>query len=608
MSNKKINKMPLGDASTKFLIKRLFRDYVSTQLVKIGLSLLAMTIVAGSTVMLARQMEPIINDIFLNQNEELLLPIALSVVVIFFVKGLATFAQSMLMQHVGLEIIARIQTQLFKKLMRTDLAYFHEESSGNLVSRFTNDANMLKGVVSNTLTSIGKDSLTAIGLVGMMFYQDWFLATIAFAAFPTAILPIAKTGRRIRKVSTNTQETLGLLTTRLDEAFQGIRHVKAYNMEDHETQRVSDTIHKVLRLNLKSARTSSILSPIMETLGGIAIAIVIVYGGNEVIQGTKDPGSFFAFITALLLAYEPIKKLSKLNASMQTGLAAAHRVYSVLDSEPTIKDAAQAKVLEISKGEVTFEQVDFNYDDQTPALNNINLIAKAGQTIALVGASGAGKTSILNLIPRFYDVNNGRITLDGQDIRDVTMSSLRQSIALVSQEIQLFDDTIRANIAYGKPNSSEEEVIVAAQNAHAHEFIQSLPDGYDTLVGPRGSRLSGGQRQRVAIARAMIKDAPILLLDEATSALDTESERHVQTALTTLMQGRTTLVIAHRLSTVIDADIIYVMDHGRIIEQGSHSELVEKGGTYAKLYALQFAEEAQAVNENIGSSEISTKR
>ncbi|WP_085907369.1 ABC transporter ATP-binding protein [Kiloniella majae] len=593
MSSTKSNKMKLGDASTQFLIKRLFRDYVSGQLVKIACALIAMAFVAGSTVMLAKQMEPIINDIFLKRQEDLLLPIALGVVGIFFVKGAATYAQSMLMQHVGLEIIATIQEQLFKKLMRADLAYFHEESPGNLVSRFMNDANMLKGVVSNTLTSIGKDTLTAAGLIGMMFYQDWLLASIAFAAFPTAILPIAKTGRRIRKVSTNTQESMGLLTTRLDEAFQGIRHVKAYNMEDHETKRVSETILTVLRLNLKAARTSSILSPIMETLGGIAIAIVILYGGNEVIQGTKDPGSFFAFITALLLAYEPIKKLSKLNANMQTGLAAAHRVYSILDSEPDIKDASGAKELKITKGDVVFENVYFNYDDNTSALEAINLKAKANKTIALVGASGAGKTSILNLIPRFYDVTKGKITFDGQDIRDVSLSSLRQATALVSQEIQLFDDTVRANIAYGKTEASEEEIIEAAKNAHAHDFILSLSEGYDTQVGPRGSRLSGGQRQRVAIARAMVKDAPVLLLDEATSALDTESERHVQTALNTLMKGRTTFVIAHRLSTVIDADMIYVMDKGKIIEEGTHSQLLEKSGTYAKLYALQFAEEAQ---------------
>ncbi|KKJ77790.1 ABC transporter permease [Kiloniella litopenaei] len=593
MSSTKSNKMKLGDASTQFLIKRLFRDYVSGQLVKIAFSLVAMAFVAGSTVMLAKQMEPIINDIFLKREEELLLPIALGVVGIFFVKGAATYAQSMLMQHVGLEIIATIQEQLFKKLMRADLAYFHEESPGNLVSRFMNDANMLKGVVSNTLTSIGKDTLTAVGLIGMMFYQDWLLASIAFAAFPTAILPIAKTGRRIRKVSTNTQESMGLLTTRLDEAFQGIRHVKAYNMENHETKRVSETILTVLRLNLKAARTSSILSPIMETLGGIAIAIVILYGGNEVIQGTKDPGSFFAFITALLLAYEPIKKLSKLNANMQTGLAAAHRVYSILDSEPSIKDVAEDKELKITKGDVVFDNVYFNYDENTPALEAINLTAKAGKTVALVGASGAGKTSILNLIPRFYDVTKGKITFDGQDIRDVSLRSLRQATALVSQEIQLFDDTVRANIAYGKPDASDEEIIAAAKNAHAHDFILSLPDGYDTQVGPRGSRLSGGQRQRVAIARAMVKNAPVLLLDEATSALDTESERHVQTALNTLMKGRTTFVIAHRLSTVIDADMIYVMDKGKIIEEGTHSQLLEKSGTYAKLYALQFAEEAQ---------------
>lgn len=597
MSSTKSNKMKLGDASTQFLIKRLFKDYVSGQLVKIAFSLVAMAFVAGSTVMLAKQMEPIINDIFLKRQEDLLLPIALGVIGIFFVKGAATYAQSMLMQHVGLEIIATIQEQLFRKLMRADLAYFHEESPGNLVSRFMNDANMLKGVVSNTLTSIGKDTLTAVGLIGMMFYQDWFLATIAFAAFPTAILPIAKTGKRIRKVSTNTQESMGLLTTRLDEAFQGIRHVKAYNMEDHETKRVSETILTVLRLNLKAARTSSILSPIMETLGGIAIAIVILYGGNEVIQGTKDPGSFFAFITALLLAYEPIKKLSKLNANMQTGLAAAHRVYSILDREPNIKDPSDAKELEITKGDVVFKDVYFNYDDNTSALEAINLTAKANKTIALVGASGAGKTSILNLIPRFYDVTKGKITFDDQDIRDVSLSSLRQATALVSQEIQLFDDTVRSNIAYGKTDASEEEIIEAAKNAHAHDFILSLPEGYDTQVGPRGSRLSGGQRQRVAIARAMVKDAPVLLLDEATSALDTESERHVQTALNTLMKGRTTFVIAHRLSTVIDADMIYVMDKGKIIEEGTHTQLLKKSGTYAKLYALQFAEEAGKINE-----------
>ncbi|WP_020590994.1 ABC transporter ATP-binding protein [Kiloniella laminariae] len=593
MSNDRNNKMKLGDPSTRFLLKRLFKDYVTGQLGKIGLSLLAMALVSACTVMLAKQMEPIINDIFLNKQADLLVPISLGVVAIFVVKGVATYAQTMLMQRVGLEIIATIQEQLFRKLMRADLAYFHEESPGNLVSRFLNDANMLKGVVSNTLTSIGKDTLTAAGLIGMMFYQDWILASVAFAAFPTAILPIAKTGRRIRKVSNNTQESLGLLTTRLDEAFQGIRHVKAYNMEEHETRRVSAVIHKVLNLNIKSARTSSLLSPIMETLGGIAIAVVILYGGNEVIQGTKDPGSFFAFITALLLAYEPIKKLSKLNASMQAGLASAHRVYAVLDSQPDIQDAPNAKPLTIKKGEVLFNNVTFKYSDEAPALQHINLHAPANKTIALVGASGAGKTSILNLIPRFYDVSEGSITLDGQDVRGATLESLRQSIALVSQEIQLFDDSIRANIAYGNTAASEEEIITAARNAHAHDFISSLPEGYDTLVGPRGSRLSGGQRQRVAIARAMIKNAPILLLDEATSALDTESERHVQDALKILMEGRTTLVIAHRLSTVIDADIIYVMDRGKIIEQGSHSELLEKDGAYARLYSLQFAEEAQ---------------
>ncbi len=575
---------------TRFLVTRLLRDYVRPHSVRIALALVCMGIVAASTVMLAKQIEPIIDDIFLKQRKDLLLPVAVGVLIIFFIKGLATFGQAVLMQIVGLRIVARIQDQLFARLVRCDLAFFHQESPGNIVSRFMNDANLLRNVVSTTLTSIGKDSLTALGLIGMMFYQDWVLAIAAFIAFPTAILPISRTGKRLRRVSGQTQDAMGALTTRLDEAFQGIRHVKAYGMEKHEQNRVSTAIARVRDLHIRAAGTSSFLSPVMETLGGLAIAIVVFYGGSEVIQGNREPGAFFSFITALLLAYEPVKKLSKLNNTLQTGLAAADRMYYILDSKPAITSTAGAKELQIQGGQITFENVTFCYgqdDTSLPALSAINLVAAAHKTTALVGASGAGKSSVLDLIPRFHDVTDGAVRIDGQNLRDLSLDSLRHNIALVSQETQLFDDTIRANIAYGCAETTQDAIISAAQAAQAHDFISRLPAGYDTRVGPRGDRLSGGQRQRISIARAMMRNAPILLLDEATSALDTESERRVQAALNTLMAGRTTVVVAHRLSTIVNADMIYVMDKGRIVEQGTHMTLLQQQGLYSRLSKLQ---------------------
>lgn len=574
---------------TGSLVARLLRDYVRPHSVRIALALVCMGIVAASTVMLAKQIEPIIDDIFLKQRKDLLLPVAIGVLIIFVIKGLATFGQAVLMQIVGLRIVAQIQDQLFARLVRCDLAFFYQESPGHLVSRFMNDANLLRNVVSTTLTSIGKDSLTALGLIGMMFYQDWVLATAAFIAFPTAILPISRTGKHLRRVSGHTQGAMGALTTRLDEAFQGIRHVKAYGTEQHEQNRVSTAIARVRDLHIRAAGTSSFLSPVMETLGGLAIAIVVFYGGSEVIQGNREPGAFFSFITALLLAYEPVKKLSKLNNTLQTGLAAADRMYHILDSKPVITSTTDAKELCIKGGQITFDNVTFSYGQDTPpALSAINLVAAAHQTTALVGASGAGKSSVLDLIPRFHDVTAGAVRIDGQDLRELSLDSLRHNIALVSQETQLFDDTIRANIAYGCAETTQDAIISAAQAAQAHDFIARLPAGYDTRVGPRGDRLSGGQRQRISIARAMIKNAPILLLDEATSALDTESERRVQAALNTLMAGRTTVVVAHRLSTIVNADMIYVMDKGRIVEQGTHTILLQQQGLYSRLSKLQY--------------------
>ena len=579
------------DNTTYELVKRLVRESIRPYLAWIAFALVCMACVAGATAVSALLMKPVINDVFVARTESLLIPIALAVIATFAVKGIANYGQSVLMSFVGQRIITDTQHRLYAHLSTMELGFFHRIPTGNLISRFTIDINMMRAAVSNALTGIGKDLLTLIFLVGVMFQQDWVLASIAFIIFPIAILPIARLGRRIRKVTVNTQEELGQFTTLLEQTFQGARVVKAYGMEDYEKNRVREIAERVFALIFKSARIRSMASPIMETLGGVAVALVIFYGGSRVINQSMDPGSFFAFITALLLAYEPMKRLANLNASLQEGLAGAQRLFVLLDMKPDIQEKPAAKPLVITRGGLEMEKVDFSYLPDQPAIDDISLSVPAGQVVALVGPSGAGKSTILNLIPRFYDVNAGRITIDGTDIRDVTFASLRGGIALVSQEITMFDDTVRANIAYGRPNASDDEIFAAAKHAAAHDFIMDMPDGYDTYVGERGTKVSGGQRQRLAIARAMLKDAPILLLDEATSALDTESERHIQAALKELMKGRTTLVIAHRLSTVMDADLIHVIDKGKLSESGTHAELLAKNGIYARLYQLQFSDQ-----------------
>ncbi|MHA1153794.1 MAG: ABC transporter ATP-binding protein [Alphaproteobacteria bacterium] len=601
-------RLPRLDETTQVLVGRLARGYLRPQVGRIVAALLCMVVVALSTAAFTQLIKPIIDEIFVSRHEEMLLPIALSVFAVFAAKGLATYGQSVLMSYVGHRVVAELQRDLYNRVIGADLSFFNRTAPGELIARFINDINLLRNAVSNTLVGFGKDTLTALALMGVMFYEDWLLASIAFVVFPTAILPIIRVGRRIRVVSRNTQTEVGRLTTLLDETFQGVRYVKAYAMETYEKARAGRAIEAVFKLNYQGARTRSALHPIMEVLGGLAIVAVILYGGNAVISGAKSPGSFFAFITALLLAYEPIKRLARLNANLQEGLAAATRVFALLDREPEIRDAPDAVALEIAAGGVRFEGVTFSYDTEGPTLRDIEIEVPAGRTAALVGPSGAGKSTIMNLIPRFYDVDGGRITIDGQDLRSVTLTSLRAQIALVSQEILLFDDTIRANIAYGRPEATEAEIAAAATAAGLETFLAELSQGLDTPVGPRGAMLSGGQRQRVAIARAMLKNAPILLLDEATSSLDSESERHVQSALAELKSGRTTLVIAHRLSTVVDADIIYVIEAGRIVESGRHGDLLARGGSYERLYALQFAGQAADVVDTGAESPPSPAR
>jgi subfamily B ATP-binding cassette protein MsbA len=583
------------DDRTVTLVKRLVHTYLRPHLGRLIAAVACMVVAAATTAAFTQLMKPVVQEIFVNKNAAMLWPIALATLLTFLARGLATYGQAVLMSQIGLAIMARIQTQMFGRLMHTELGFFNANSPGQLVSRFVNDVQMMRNSVAETLTGLGKHALTLIALVAVMFYEDWLLATIAFVAFPTAVLPIVRVGKKMRKVSGRTQEHLGDLTTTLDEAFQGMRSVKAYGMEDRETERAEGSIGRVFNLMLNAARVQNVLTPVMETLGGVAIVAVLIYGGNQVISGEKEAGAFFAFITALLLAYEPLKRLAKLNNQLQRGLAAAQRVFALIDREPELQEKPDAKPLALTHGEVELDGVSFRYDEtEEKALHDVSLRAPAGKTCALVGASGAGKSTVFNLIPRFYDVEAGAVRIDGQDVRDLTVASLRSQLAIVSQEVMLFDATVRDNIAYGRPDASEDEIVQAAQASGAADFIEQLPEKYDTPVGPRGARLSGGQRQRVAIARAMLKDAPILLLDEATSALDTESERKVQHALATLMRGRTAIVIAHRLSTVRDAEIIYVLDKGRVVEAGSHDELLAQNGAYARLHAMQFATDGSA--------------
>jgi subfamily B ATP-binding cassette protein MsbA len=570
-------------------LRRLVREAIVPYAGRFMAAGVCMVLVAVATAAQAWLMEPVVTRVFVQKRADLLWPVGLAVLATFTVRGLAVYGQSIIMTRVGQTILTDLQNRLFAHLLRMDLGFFATNKTGALVSRLTTDINAMRLAVSTALTALGRESLSIILLVGVMFYQDWLLASIAFIAFPATVIPVSRLGRRLRKVTANTQAQTGAYMTLVEQSLAGIRLVKAYRMEDYEAARAATLTRAVRDMIVKAERVKAIASPLMETFGGLAVTIVIVYGGWRVIGGHTTAGAFFSFITALLSAYRPMKALANANASVNEGLAGAERLFAVLDTPPAMQDAPNAATLAVSGGTVTLEDVHFAYEPGVNVLGGLTLTAPAGKTTALVGPSGGGKTTILNLIPRFYDVAQGTVRIDGQDVRGVTLASLRDSIAMVSQDAVLFDDTAAANIRFGKPGADDAAVEAAARAAGAHDFIMALPQGYQTFVGERGQSLSGGQRQRIAIARALLKDAPILLLDEATSALDTETERQVQAALERLKQGRTTIVIAHRLSTVAGADQICVIDRGRVVETGTHASLIAGRGLYARLQSLQFA-------------------
>lgn len=585
------------DQPTRKLARRIWHDYVRHHMGPILLAVVCMVIVAAAAGGQARLIEPALDRVLVQGDEQLVWIIPLIFLAISMIKGFGSYGQTVLMNRVGLRVVTTLQSEMFDRIVRADLAYLHGDATGKLISRFTNDVNFLREAVIKTVTGSVRDLLTVVVLVGVMFYTDWVLATMAFVVFPVSLFPIIYLGRRLRRVSAETQAELGVLTALLDDVFKGVRQVKAYGMEEHEQRRADGMFETIFRFILKAAQVRARSYPIMESLGGLAIAAVLFYGGYQVLHGETTVGKLIAFLTALVMAFQPIRSLASLNASLQEGLAAAQRIFSMIDYQPTIVDRPNAKPLTIKSGTIAYDGVSFAYGNDVPALRDVTISVQPGQKVALVGPSGAGKSTILNLLPRFYDVTGGSVSVDGQDIRDVTMTSLRHAIALVSQETGLFNSTVRDNIAYGDPGADDAAIIAAAEAAAAHDFISELPHGYDTMIGEGGLRLSGGQRQRLSIARAMLRDAPILLLDEATSSLDTQSERLVQDALKRLMAGRTTLVIAHRLSTVIDADMIYVLDGGAVVEQGRHSDLLAQNGLYAELSRLQLAPDSELTAE-----------
>jgi len=549
-----------------------------------------MLVVGACTSGLAFLVKTALDGIFFNRDAAKLRWIPIAVIVIYFVKGACNYSQTILMSYIGLRIIADLRNRLYRQIQMQSLSFFTKNPTGILMSRITNDVGFIQGAVSEAITSLLKDSSTLVGLVFVIFYQDWKLAIIAMFVFPLTIYPIAKFGQKMRSVSTRTQLTWGSLSSLLQETIAGTRIVKAFGMEEYESARFAAENDRLFRLNMKAVSISALSSPFMEFLGGIGIAVIIFYGGYQVLQGNSTPGTFFSFLTALIMLYEPVKRLTNVNNTIQQGIAGAERVFRTIDTLPEIRNKPDAVSLPRISKAIEIRHVGFSYEE-APVLKDLCLTIRAGETVAFVGTSGSGKTTLLNLIPRFYDVGEGQILIDGRDIRDVTVESLRSQIGIVTQQTILFNDTVRDNIAYGSREKAEADIARAARAANAHDFITNLPQGYDTVIGEQGAKLSGGERQRISIARAILKDAPILILDEATSSLDSDAETEVQSALENLMKGRTTLVIAHRLSTIRNADRIIVLSDGRIVEEGTHESLMALQGEYFRLYSMQFREE-----------------
>ena len=572
----------------KDTFKRLYKDYTKKYLNKIILSAFFSVLVAGSTSSIAWLLDPAIKKIFIDKDQTLIFIIPLFIVIAFAVKGISLYVAKVLMIHVGEEVKMKLQFDMLKSLVKADTQFIDKKHSGKFISNLTYDVGHITNLLSIAILNLFKDSLTLFGLLIVMFIQNWKLSLISIIMIPLASIAARTLGKRMGKVVTEAQEKSGFLTSYLVELFKNHKLIKIFQKENFETNRANGHLEQ---LKDKSKKISTVLvrmSPIMEILTGIMIAILIFYSGKLIMRDEIQVNNFFSFLAAMMLAYQPVRSLSTLNMVINQGFSAASRILPIIDIVNSIKDKENSKKIEINEGKIQFKDIYFKYNsNEENVLNNINLEFEGGKMTALVGHSGSGKSTILNLIPRFYQAKNGDITIDGQSIYDSTLESLRKNISLVSQETTLFDDTIKNNIKYANENASDDEVYKVAKLSNSYDFIENLPEKFETIIGENGVRLSGGEKQRISIARAMIKKSEIILLDEATSSLDTETERKIQEALNLLVQNKTTIVIAHRLSTILNSNNIYLIDSGKVMDSGKHEELLIKSKLYKNFYEKQ---------------------
>jgi subfamily B ATP-binding cassette protein MsbA len=563
---------------------RMMREFLGPHIRTMAVAVLFMLVMALATAATAWLLEPAINEVFLGKRENALWWVAGSLLVAFLLRAVGNYAQSLLVTRVGFRILTEARERLQDKIAGMELRFFRAHTTGDLITRLTFDINRMRHATVNALTALGRDLMLLIALVALVFWQDWVLALMACVAAPLTVVPVRRLGRKVRRRASDTQEETGRLHSLMSQTLRGIRVVWIDGRTEDMRARVDALIHRIFRRQVSGERARTLVTPIMELATGAGLGLALFVGGQRVLSGGIDPGSLTSMLAALLMAYQPAKRLANLYSIIQEGLAAVERLFQLLDTPPDIVERPGAIALPAGPGRIDLRGVGFAYQAGSPVLHDIDLTVEPGEMVALVGSSGAGKSTLLNLIPRFLEAEEGAVLVDGHDVRDVTMASLRSRIALVTQETFLFDDTIRANIAYARPDASDEAIEAAVRAADAWDFVSALPRGLDTPIGELGGRLSGGERQRLAIARALLKDAPILLLDEPTSALDSAAEQRVQRALGMLTRGRTTLVVAHRLSTILDADRIGVVDGGRLVEQGRHAELLDRNGLYAHLY------------------------
>ncbi len=571
----------------KIEIKRLAK-YLKPYIARFLIAVVCMSAFAGFAVALLGLLMKAVDGIFIDKNYMMLTLAAIALPSIFVLKGLADYGRSYLLSYIGQNVVRDLRMELYEKLITLSHSFYVENSSAKMMSRVTNDLGALQNAIVKVPASLIKDALTFLGMLIAAFYINWKFALIVFVGLPIAALPLISFTRKIRRASKEGQKQMAEIYSSLHQMLNGFSLIKAFSSEKHEEERFKDENNKFYNFALKVIRVDARSSPIMNFLGAVAIAIVLFFGGWDVLKGVWTAGMFFAFIAAVGQMYEPIKNFSQVNSQIQAGFAAAERIFEVLDEEPSIKDAANAVVLPLFSKAIEYKNVTFGYIPEKNILSGFNIDIQRGQTVAFVGHSGSGKTTIANLLLRFYDPKSGEILIDGQNIKNVTLESLREQIGIVTQDVMLFDDTIKYNISYGTFDASMEDIIKAAKSANAHDFISKLPEGYDTKVGERGIKLSGGEKQRISIARAILKNPPILVLDEATSALDSQSEKLVQTAIDNLMKNRTVILIAHRLATVKNAGKIIVMDGGCVAETGKHEDLIcLENGIYKKLIEMQ---------------------